>query len=70
MLFPVDSDLIVQELGELNLQINVIPKGLEQYLRFVINNKLRFIDNFQILSFSLNSLVKNLHTDDFKSSIR
>ena len=66
MLFPVDSDLIVQELGELNLQINVIPKGLEQYLRFAINNKLRFIDNFQILSFSLNSLVKNLHADDFK----
>ena len=66
MLFPVDSDLIVQELGELNLQINVIPKGLEQYLRFAINNKLRFIDNFQILSFSLNSLVKNSHADDFK----
>ena len=66
MLFPVDSDLIVQELGELNLQINVIPKGLEQYLSFAIKNKLRFIDSFQILSFLLNSLVKNLNTDDFK----
>ena len=66
MLFSADSDLIVQELGELNLQINVIPKGLEQYLRFAINNKLRFIDSFQILNFSLNSLVKNLHADDFK----
>ena len=43
-----------------------MPKGLEQYLSFAINNKLRFIDSFQILSSLSNSLVKNLNTDDFK----
>ena len=31
-----------------------------------INNKLSFIDNFQLLSSSLDSLVKNLSNDDFK----
>ena len=27
-------------------QINVIPKGLEKYMSFSINNKLGFIDSF------------------------
>ena len=51
-----DSHLIMQELGK----INVIPNGLEKYINFTINNKLTFNDNFQFLSSSLDSLVKNL----------
>ena len=35
-------------------------------MSFTINNKLRFIDCFQFLSFSLDSLVKNLGKDGFK----
>ena len=31
-----------------------------------INNRLSFIGSFQFLSFSLDSLVKNLNKDDFK----
>ena len=54
------------ELGNFNLEINVIPNGLEKYLSFSINNKLLFIDSFQFLSSSLNILVKNLNKDDFK----
>ena len=53
-------------LGNFNLEINVIPNGLEKYLSFSINNKLLFIDSFQFLSYSLNILVKNLNKDDFK----
>ena len=56
----------MQELGNFNLEINVIPNGLEKYLSFSINNKLLFIDSFQFLSSSLNILVKNLNKDDFK----
>ena len=33
---------------------------------FTINSKLRFIDCFQFLSSSLDSLVKNLSKNDFK----
>ena len=61
-----DSHLIMQELRKFNLEINVIPNGLEKYMSFTINNKLSFIDTFQFLSSSLNSLVKNLSKDDFK----
>ena len=56
----------MQELGKFNLEINVIPNGLEKYMSFNINSKLDFIDSFQFLSSSLDSLVKNLGNDDFK----
>ena len=56
----------MQELGKFNLKINVIPNGLEKYMSFTINNKLSFIDSFQFLSSSLDSLVKNINEDDFK----
>ena len=35
-------------------------------MNFTINNKLNFIDSFQFLSLSLDSLVKNLSKNDFK----
>ena len=53
-------------LGKSSLKISVIPNELEKYMRFIINNKLRFINSFQFLSSSLDSLVKNLNKDDFK----
>ena len=61
-----DSHLIMQELGKFNLKKNIIPNGLEKYMSFSINNNLSFIDNFQLLSSSLDSVVKNLGKDDFK----
>ena len=39
---------------------------MEKYISLTINKKLTFIDNFQYLSSSLNSLVKNLSKNDFK----
>ena len=56
----------MQELGKFNLKINVIPNRLGKYMSFTINKKLRFIDIFQILSYSSDSLVKNVNKDDFK----
>ena len=60
-----DSNLIMQELGKFSLKTNVIPTGLEKYMSISISNKLSFIDSFQFLSSSLDSLVKNLNKDDF-----
>ena len=56
----------MQVLGKFSLKINVILNGLEKYMSFSINNKLSFIDRFQFLSSSLDSLVKNLDKDNFK----
>ena len=55
----------MQELGKFDFQINVIPNGPEKYMIFNINSKLIFIDSFQFLSSSLDSLVKILGQDDF-----
>ena len=57
----------MQELVKFNLKINVIPNGLEKYMSYSIKNNLSFINNFQFLSSSLDSLIKNLGKDDFKS---
>ena len=46
--------------------MSFIPNGLVKYMSFNINNKLIFIDSFQFLSSSLDSLVKNLVKGDFK----
>ena len=54
----------MQELGKFNIKISVIPNGLEKYMRFTIKDKLRLIDSFQLLSSSLDSLVKNLNKND------
>ena len=54
-----DSHLIMQQLGKFILKSNVILNGLEKYMSFSNNNKLSFINSFQFLSFSLDSLVKN-----------
>ena len=56
----------MQELDKFNLKINVIPNRLEKYMRFKINNKLFFIDSFQVYSSSINSLVKSSGKNEFK----
>ena len=50
----------MQELGKINLKINVLPNGLEKYM------SLSFIDSFRFLRSSLDNLVKNLDKNDFK----
>ena len=56
----------MHELGKFDLEINFTRNGLEKYMSFSMNNKLGFIDSFQFLSSSLDSLVKNLGKIDFK----
>ena len=56
----------MQELGKLNIKINIKPNGLEKYSSFTINNKFSFIGSFQFLSSSLDSLDKNLNKDRFQ----
>ena len=61
-----DSHLIMQKLGKVNLKLDIIPNELEKYMSFTINNKLSFIDTFQFLSSTLDSLIENLCKKDFK----
>ena len=60
------SHLIRQELDKFSFKINVKQNRLKKYISFSINNKLSFIDRFQFLSSSIDTLLKNLNNDDFK----
>ena len=61
-----DPHLIMEELGKFSLKMNVIPNALEKHMSISINKKLSFIDSFQFLSSSLDSLAKNSAKDDFR----
>ena len=58
----------MQELGKLNLPLNVISNGLEKYMSFTIKDKLVFLNSSQYLHSTLESLVKNLAKGDLKCS--
>ena len=61
-----DSHLIFKELGNFDVDVSVIPNGLEKYRLFIINKNLIFIDSMQFMNSSLDSLVKNLSDSDFE----
>ena len=56
----MDSRLIMQEIGKFDVEISVIPNGLEKYMAFTIDKNLVFIYSMQFMNFGLYVLVKNL----------
>ena len=60
-----DSHLIFKELSKFDCKISVIPNGSEKYMSFSLNN-LAFIDRMLFMNSSLDKLVKNLRSNDFK----
>ena len=56
----------MQEISKFDIEISVIPNGLEKYVAFTINKNLIFIDTMQFMNSSLDVLVKNLSDNDFK----
>ena len=75
-----DGHLIMQQIGRVckerswvdekgkkhQMNVNVIPNGMEKYTAFTMGQRLVFIDSFQFMSSSLASLTKSLATTDFK----
>ena len=48
------------------MNINVIPRNLEKYMAFMLENHLTIIDSFQFMSSSLDKPVSNLPDEAFK----
>ena len=61
-----DGHLIMKELSNFDVSIDVIPCGLEKYMAFIVNRWLVFIDSMQFMNSSLDNLVRNLSSSDFK----
>ena len=75
-----DGHLIMQQIGRVckerswvdekgkkhEMNVNVIPNGMEKYTAFTMGQRLVFVDSFQFMSSSLASLVESLAPTDFK----
>ena len=61
-----DNHLIINEIGKINVKVDVITNVLEKYMAFTVNKNLVFIDSKQFIDSSLEKLVKNLSDDEFK----
>ena len=75
-----DSHFIMQQISEIaknhayinkkgekhHLKISAIPNNMEKYMAFMLGNHLNFIDSFQVMSSSSDSLVSNLPKEAFK----
>ena len=51
---------------EKQMDINVIPNNMEEFMAFMLGKHLVFIDSLQFTSLSLDKLVSNLPNDAFK----
>ena len=60
-----DSHLIMQSISKIEGKITCIPNNMEKYISFSLDN-LRFIDSWQFMAASLDSLVKATDKNDFE----
>ena len=61
-----DGHSIMEEISKCDVEIRVIPNGLEKHMAFTINENFIFIGSIQFKKSSLGFLVKNLSNNDFK----
>ena len=61
-----DGHIIFKELNNFNVDIDVIPKGIDKYMSIIVNRHITFIDSLQFYNSSLDTLASNLNNEDFK----
>ena len=53
-------------INKFDVNVSLIPNGLEKYKAFTRNKNLVFIDSKQFMNCSIQKLVKNVSDNDFK----
>ena len=61
-----DGHLIFKELNNFNVDIEVIPKGIDKYMSIIVNRHITFIDSLWFYDGSLDTLASDLNHEDFK----
>ena len=61
-----DGHIIFKELNNFDVDIAVIPKGIDKYMSIIVNRHITFIDSLQFYNSSLDTLASNLNDEDFK----
>ena len=61
--------IIFKELNNFNVDIDVIPKGIDKYMSIIVNRHITFIDSLQFYNGSPDTLASNLKDKGFKHLI-
>ena len=61
-----DGHIIFKELNSFDVDISVIPKGIDKYMSIIVNRHITFIDSLQFYNDSLDTLASNLGDNDFE----
>ena len=64
-----DGHIIFKELNNFDVDIAVIPKGIDKYMSIIVNRHITFIDSLQFYNGSLDTLASNLKDEDFQHLI-
>ena len=64
-----DGHLIFKGLNNFDVDIDVTPKGIDNYMSIIVNRHITFIDSLQFYKVSLDTLTSNLNNEDFKHLI-
>ena len=61
-----DGHMIFKELNNFDVDISVIPTGIDKYMGIIVNRHITFIDSHQFYNSSLDALASNRNDEDFK----
>ena len=61
-----DGHIIFKELNSFDVDIAVIPKGIDKYMSIIVNRHITFIESLQFYNSSLDTLASNLNNKYFK----
>ena len=64
-----DGHIIFKELNNFDVDVAVIPKGIDKYMSIIVNRHIAFIDSLQFYNGLLDTLASNLNNEDFKHLI-
>ena len=61
-----DAHITFKELNNFDVDVSVIPKGIDKYMSILVNRHITFIDLLQFYNSSLDTLASSLNNKDFK----
>ena len=65
-LLGYNGHIIFKELNNFDVDIAVIPKGIDKYMSIMVNRHITFIESYQFHNSSLDTLASNLEGNYFK----
>ena len=61
-----DGHIIFKELNNFDVDVAIIPNGIDKCMSVIVNRHITFIDSLQFYNSSLDTLASNLNNEDFK----